>query len=98
MGLVCLYLQKPGKGMSRPPILKPAWAPEAAGPVLTQTHEGAGAPSPGPPCRPGHFVSQPSADFVSWRPTGAGGLCTDPTHSQAGTRVFLPLPSRSVPS
>lgn len=87
-GLVCLY---PQKGMSRPPILKPAWAPETAGPVLTRQREGAGAPA-------GHSVSQPSADFVSWRPTGAGGLCADLTHSQAGTRVFLPLPSCSVPS
>lgn len=41
-GLVCLY---PQKGMSRPPILKPAWAPETAGPVLTRQREGAGAPA-----------------------------------------------------
>lgn len=41
-GLVCLY---PQKGMSRPPILKPSWAPEMAGPVLTRQREGAGAPA-----------------------------------------------------
>lgn len=68
--------------MSRPPILKPVWAPETAGPVLTQLDEGAGAPISGPPCQPLSVRAKCRLHFLAAKQELADSAPTSPAYRQ----------------